>query len=327
MSNFKGMVNRAKFQLKKHSPEILISVGVVGTVVSCVMACKATLKVNEIVEESKDTIDKIHTATEKGVTEVGKEYTPEDAKKELTITYVKTGYELAKLYAPAVGLGVFSLGCIIKSNDILRKRNVALAAAYTGLFNDFKGYRSRVIERFGKELDRELKFDIKAKEIEETVIDENGNEVVTKKTVNVGDPTAYSQYAKFFDCGCAGWTKDPESNLVFLKQQERYANDKLKADKFLFLNDVLGMLGIPKTPAGQRVGWIYDEEHPNGDNFVDFGIFNIYNEKARDFVNGYENVILLDFNVDGEIWDLIGGLGLDMFGSGNKYKDQYDYIR
>jgi hypothetical protein len=178
-----------------------------------------------------------------------------------------------------------------------------LAAAYATVDKSFKEYRSRVVERFGKELDRELRYNIKAKEVDEIVQNEDGTETVVKKTVNVADPNLYSDYARFFDEACPGWTKDPEFNLMFLKDQQRFANDKLKAQGYLFLNEVYDMLGIPRTKAGQVVGWIYDEKNPIGDNFVDFGIFNENITKARDFVNGYERVILLDFNVDGNIMD------------------------
>ena len=111
----------------------------------------------------------------------------------------------------------------------------------------------------------------------------------------------YSDYAKFFDEGCREWDKDPEYNLTFLKCQENYANDLLKSKGHLFLNEVYDMLGIPRTKAGQIVGWIYDEENPIGDNYVDFGIYDVYKEANRNFVNGYERNILLDFNVDGDI--------------------------
>lgn len=111
-----------------------------------------------------------------------------------------------------------------------------------------------------------------------------------------------SYYARFFDEGCTGWTKDSEFNLIFLKQQQNYANELLRKKGHLFLNEVYDMLGIPRTKAGQMVGWIYNEKNPIGDNFVDFGINNARN---KDFVNGYERIILLDFNVDGEILDLI----------------------
>ena len=304
MSKLTRTLNRVGLKLKKHSPEILVVTGVVGTVASAVMACKATTKIDEVLAETKDNIEKTKDYVEKkGFSE---KYTEEDYKKDLTIFYAKGGLELVKLYAPSVALGALSITAILSGHNVLRKRNVALAAAYATVEKGFKEYRGRVVERFGEELDRELKYNIKAKEVEETTVDEKtGEEKVTKKTVNVADPNNYSTYARFFDDGCTGWTKDPEYNLMFLKNQQRYANDLLKSRGHLFLNEVYDMLGIPRTKAGQVVGWIYDEEYPNGDNFVDFGIYDLYNEKARDFVNGYERTILLDFNVDGDIMNLI----------------------
>jgi hypothetical protein len=292
------------FQCKKHSPEILVAAGVVGTVASAVMACKATTKINDILEDHKDQVDFIHESVEKEQVK-GVPYTEEDGKKDVALVYTQTAVKLVKLYAPSVALGALSLTAIVSSHNILRKRNVALAAAYATIDKGFKEYRGRVIERFGKELDRELKYNIKAKEIEEKVVDENGEEKTVTKTVSVADPNQHSDYARFFDDGCTGWSKDAEYNLTFLKMQQAFANETLKRKGYLFLNDVYDMLGIPKTQAGQVVGWIYDEKHPIGDNFVDFGIYDLYNEKARDFVNGYERTILLDFNVDGNILHLM----------------------
>lgn len=304
MSKLTRTLNRVGLKLKKHSPEILVVTGVVGTVASAVMACKATTKIDEVLAETNENVEKTKDYVEKkGFSE---KYTEEDYKKDLTIFYAKGGLELVKLYAPSVALGALSITAILSGHNVLRKRNVALAAAYATVEKGFKEYRGRVVERFGEELDRELKYNIKAKEVEETSVDEKtGEEKITKKTVNVADPNNYSTYARFFDDGCTGWTKDPEYNLMFLKNQQRYANDLLKSRGHLFLNEVYDMLGIPRTKAGQVVGWIYDEEYPNGDNFVDFGIYDLYNEKARDFVNGYERTILLDFNVDGDIMNLI----------------------
>ncbi len=297
--------SRTKLKIKKHSPEILVVAGVIGVVSSAVMACKATTKVGKIVEENEVQVDAVHEAVETGKTNAGETYTEEDSKKDLAIIYTQTGLKYVKLYGPSIALGVLSLTAIISSHNILRKRNVALAAAYTAVDKGFKEYRGRVVERFGKELDRELRYNIRSKEIEERVVDENGEERIEKHTVEVAGPPNESDYARFFDDGCTGWTKNAEFNLMFLRQQQAWANDKLKADGYLFLNDVYEMLGIQKTKAGQVVGWIYDEENPNGDNYVDFGIYNLHNRKAREFVNGVERVILLDFNVDGNIWELM----------------------
>ncbi len=297
---------RVGFKFKKHSPEILVGAGVVGVVASAVMACKATTKLDDVLAETKDTVDKIHDVTEhpEKIPE-GKEYTVEDSKKDLTIVYTQAGVKLVKLYGPAVVLGTVSIAAIIGGHHILRKRNIALAAAYTAVDKGFKEYRGRVLERFGEEVDRELRYNIKAKEIEKTVTDANGKETVVKETVDVADPNLTSDYARFFDDGCTGWTKDPEFNLMFLKDQQRYANDLFKSKGHLFLNEVYDMLGIPRTQAGQVVGWIYDEKNPIGDNFIDFGIYDIADERKRSFVNGYERTILLDFNVDGNILEMI----------------------
>lgn len=303
MNQFNRTFHRAGLQLRKYSPEILVGAGIVGTVVSTVMACKATTRIDEVLGETKENLEKTRNYVEKnGYSE---KYTEEDHKKDTTIFYARGGMELVKLYAPSVTLGVVSITAILAGHNVLRKRNVALAAAYATIDKGFKEYRGRVIERFGKELDKELKYNIKAKEIEETVVNEDGTETVVKKTVNVADPNLCSDYARFFDDGCNGWTKDPEYNLMFLKDQQRYANDLLKSKGHLFLNEVYDMLGIPRSQAGQIVGWIYDEKHPVGDNFVDFGMYDLYDEKKRDFVNGYERTILLDFNVDGNILELI----------------------
>lgn len=300
ISTMTRAVCKVGFELKKHSPEILAAAGVIGTVTSAVMACKATTKLSGILDKAKEDIETIHEA-EQYPENLAEEYTPEDAKKDLAIVYVQTGVKLLKLYGPAIALGALSLTGMLTSNHILRQRNIALAAAYTAVDTGFKKYRGRVIERFGEEMDKELRYNVKAKEIEEVVIDEKGEETVVKKTVMVADPNEYSEFARCFMEGSSGWDPDPEYRLMYLKSQQNAANERLKARTYLFLNEVYEMLDIPPTKAGQSVGWIYDEKHPVGDNFVDFGIYNTNNPKCRDFVEGTEPAIWLDFNVDGPI--------------------------
>ena len=294
-------IHKVGFELKKHSPEILVTAGVVGAVATTVMACKATTKAGDILDEFNSNMDDINKVVEMGK----EEYTEDVMKKDIAIVYVQTGVKFAKLYAPSVVLGALSITSILAGHNILRKRNVALAAAYATIDKSFKEYRGRVVERFGKELDNELRYNIKAKEFEEVQTDDKGKEKVVKNNVQISELEA-SDYAKFFDEGCNGWTKDPEANLLFLKKQQTYANNRLKANGYLFLNEVYEMLGIPRTKAGQVVGWIYDEKNPVGDNYVDFGIYDTnknsnWANANKDFVNGYERSILLDFNVDGNI--------------------------
>ena len=299
-------ISKAGFQLKKHSPEILIVAGVVGTITSAVMACRATTKVSTILDKAKEDIDTIHDVVESE--EFSEEYTVEDSKKDLTIVYAKTGLEIAKLYAPAVILGTLSIASILTSHNILRKRNLGLAAAYAAVDKGFKEYRGRVVERFGETVDRELKYNIKAKEIEETVVDEKtGKEKKVKKKVDVVDwEFGNSPYARFFDeFNSSEWVKDPGYNQMFVRSRQQQANDLLRARRHLFLNDVYEMLGMDKTPEGQIVGWIYDPEDPSRNSYVDFGLTDVYRQGTRDFMNGYERSVLLDFNVDGDIWSLM----------------------
>lgn len=303
MKNIKTLLNKTSFKVKKYSPEILMGVGIAGVVASTVLACKATMKVDSVLTESKEQIEKIKTVMEDP--KYTEEYTEEDAKKDLTIVYTQAGLKLAKMYVPSIVVGAASIGLLIGSHRVLKKRNIALAAAYTTIDNSFKEYRKRVTDRFGEEVERQIKNNIKVVDVAKTTIDEDGNEVEVVEQVEVSALDGYSEYSRFFDDGCTGWEKDAEYNLMFLRAQQQYANDLLKSRGHLFLNEVYDMLGIPRTKAGQAVGWIYDPENPVGDNYVDFGIYDINKEKSRDFVNGYERTILLDFNVDGNIWDLM----------------------
>lgn len=296
-------VSKLGFKFRKHSPEIFIISGIVGGIAAAVTACTATTKAGKVIDKAKDDLDMIHAAID-GRVPAKENYAEEESKKDITKVYVSTGLSLVKLYAPAVVLGGLSITAILYSNNILRKRNVALAAAYATVDSSFKDYRNRVIERFGDEVDKELKYNIKPLTVQEKTVDENGNEVVTEKTVKVADPGEHNMYTKIFDESSCYWSKTPDYNQMFLIGRERYANDKLNAQGYLFLNDVLEMLDLPKTKEGQMVGWVKDPKIGR-DDYVDFGIFNANKKSNREFINGYEPSIWLDFNVQGNILDLM----------------------
>lgn len=301
MKNVSATFGKVSLKLKKHSPEIFVVAGVVGAVASAVLACKATTKLSSVLEESKNDIETIHKcADDESMVE---KYSKDDAKKDLAIVYVQTGVKLAKLYAPSVALGALSITSIVASHNILRKRNVALAAAYATVDKTFKEYRTRVVDRFGAEVDKELRYNIKAKKFEEIVTDpDSGKEKKVKSAVDIATPTE-SDYSRFFDETCLNYENNKDYNLMYLRSQEALANDRLKADGFLFLSDVYDALGIKRTKMSQTVGWIYKPEgNENGDNFVDFGILET-NRETED--GGYERAILLEFNVDGPILELI----------------------
>lgn len=296
MKSVNGVTSKAVMKLKKHSPEILVVAGIAGTVVSAVLACKATTKVAEILDETKGTLDTIHEGMETGAIN-GQEYTNEDGKKDTVVVYAQTGMKLAKLYGPAIILGTLSITSILASNNILRKRNVALGAAYAAIDKSFKEYRGRVIERFGEQVDTELKYGIKAKKFEEIEVDpETGKEKKVKKTVMVADPNLQSDYAVYFDSKSRNYETNPDYNRMFLKAQQAFANDKLQTRGHLFLNEVLDDLDLPRTPAGQIVGWTKD----GPDGYVNFRIVEVERETED---GRHEPALLLDFNVEGNIWE------------------------
>lgn len=315
--NFKNIANtvtsklaKTELVMKKHSPEILLAIGIVGVVASGVMACVATTKAGAILDETKEKVDQIHAYEEKHAGTC--EYTENDKAKDLAIVYAQTSLKYIKLYAPSVALAALSITSILASNHILRNRNVAISAAYAALMQDYKGYRKRVIDRFGAAIDKELKYGVKTETITETVVDpETGEEKIVEKTVNVVDKSIQSPYARCFDETSRCWEKNPDMNQLFLRSEQNYANERLRLRGFLTLNEVYERLGFPVTKAGACVGWIYDPKNPNhnGDNFVDFGIYDAYSERKVDFVNGYERSIWLDFNVDGCILDKLDSIG------------------
>jgi outer membrane murein-binding lipoprotein Lpp len=271
--------------LQKNSPKILFGAGIVGVVGSTVLACRATLKMDEVLSEAQDKmamardLDHAH-------------YSEADRRKDITVIRVQTAVKIVKLYGPALVIGGLSVAALTSSHNILSRRNAGLTAAYAALERGFDEYRARVIAKYGEDEDRDLRYGTR-----EITVEEKGKK---KKVVRVG-PGDPSIYARFFDVSSPSWNKDPEYNLIFLKCQQNYANDLLHARGHIFLNEVYDMLGIPRSKAGAVVGWVLGV----GDDFVDFGVFDDKSNKARDFVNGFEGAILLDFNVDGLIYDRI----------------------
>jgi hypothetical protein len=301
--------HKVLFKAKKYSPEILTGVGILGGIGSAVLACKATTKIDEVLDPAKDTIQKIHDVQDGIITVPEGSYTADDAKKDLAITYLKTGVAVVKLYAPSIILGGLSITSILAAHNIIHKRNAALAAAYTALDGTFKTYRNRVKERYGEEIEKEIRYGKTIDEIEVTELDEKGKEKTSKEQV-ASYAIGADDFNKVFDKHNAdgsmndNFTNDPYHNLAFLKAQQAYANYKLQADGYLLLNEVYKMLGMPETKAGMVVGWIYNEKNPVGDNYVDFGLYDGDECTAVDFkgLGLVAQPIPLDFNVDGDIY-------------------------
>jgi hypothetical protein len=267
--------------MKKNSPHIFFVAGVAGTVVSTVLACRATLKLSETLDEIQNDVDKIN---EPIVSE-------EDWRRDTVYVYLKGGMKLTKLYGPSLLIGSVSIGLLTGSHVQLTRRNAALMAAYAALQQMFDDYRERVKFEVGNDKEKDIFHGAQTK----TLVGDDGEE----KDIKTMGPLGYSIYAKFFDEVSRHWQKDPEFNRMYIQCQQNYANDLLKSRGHVFLNEVYDMLGIDRTTAGSVVGWVLNGD---GDNYISFGVFEL--ENAR-FINGYERSILLDFNVDGVIYDKI----------------------
>lgn len=282
------VANRVALKAQKNSPQILFGAGVVGSVATVVVACRATLKAQRVNEIRNQTIAQADIHLERN------NYDETVHKAAVVNAWKNSSIDYIKLYGPAVALGVGSIACLTKSHQILTNRNVALTAAYTGLDKAYKSYRGRVVQELGEQKDMEFAFGAVDKEVVD--YDKDGNPVVSR--VRKIDPEAQHVYARWFDEGNRFWDKDTGYNHTFLDNQQKWANLQLKTKGHLFLNEVYDMIGIPRSQEGQLAGWVYDTDE--GDGYVDFG-FN----KFPDFVAGYERSVWLDFNVDGPILGMI----------------------
>ena len=295
-------------KLKKAAPTIMIVGGVAGIIGSGVLACKATLQVEDIVDDAKESLDDIHYAL---ANYDGERYSEEDAKKDTAIVYGRAAMQLLRVYGPSIVMGAASIGLILTSHHVMKQRNLALMSAYETIKTGFDEYRKRVREELGEDKDRVFRYGLKTEELvreEEGVPGQRGRKKKIKEEIHTFDPNDVSIYARFFDEGSTEWEKgNPEYNLMKVKTVQTWANDYLHSNGYLFLNQVYDALGFPRTTDGQLVGWILGM----GDDYVDFGIYtNAFKDDPdgavkRDFINGRENCILLDFNVAGPIFRYI----------------------
>ena len=289
---------KAQLTVRKHSPEILMVAGVIGTVAGAVMACKETLELEDVLDECKQ--EKMELEEQYAMCE---QYSEDALKKDQVKLTIKQVAKIVKLYAPSVIMEATSIGVIFASNDIMRKRNASMAAAYATLNSMYKRYRQNVIESYGEEVDKDMRFGVKHEKV--TEIDEDGNKVKIDARIVDLDNTALaiSDYSRFFQAGCRGFdNNNGRYNFLYLKGLQAMFNNKLIADGYVMLNDVYRELGFDTIPEGWSIGWVYDEANPIGDNYIDFGLYEARNKNQR-AANGWEPVILMDFNVDGNLYE------------------------
>lgn len=298
--------SRALLIAQKHAPEILMATGAIATVGAVVLTGKASLKVSDILDKHEANKEKIE-GVYSGEIEVEAEYTEDDYKKDILTNKIQCAHEIAINYIPAATLLAFGIGCFFGAHNILSKRYIAMAGMYKLCEESFTAYRNRVKEELGSDQDKHFYY---GTEIEETVekIEGKGGKIKEKKSkVEVYPGVEVTQYARYFDEANPNWQRSADDNRFFLTNMQRQLNDKLVSQGHLFLNEVYDALGFERSSAGALVGWVYSDNDINqtGDGYVDFRIYDCSNVAKRDFVNGYEPSILLDFNVDGLIYDLI----------------------
>ena len=295
--------SQGKVKISNASPEIALAIGIGGVIAGAVLACRSTLKAEEIAKEAKEKLDIID---EVAADETKKErYSEDDCKKDKLIVYAQTGVKLLKVYAPAIIVETLSILSICKGHDILRKRNGALMAAYAALDRGYNEYRKRVKEEIGDEKEWLLHRGLKATEIDIPSKDEEGRDTTEKVPATVRTKRPISEYARLFGEGVTpNWEKSVEYNLSFVKSVQKWANNELRRRAsagvgVLFLNEVYDKLGFERISEGQELGWIFDKNNPNQQSFVDFGLREVNGERVEAFMYGLENSVWLDFNVDG----------------------------
>lgn len=291
-------VGKQGLKVRKYSPQIMFVAGAAGVVGTVVLAARATLKVEDILVEHEKKMNEISFG-ERTLDE--KDYSEKDSRRDKVVLYTQTSLKLAKLYGPSILLGMASIAALTGAHVTLNRRYAGVVAAYGALDKGFREYRDRVLKEVGADKEREFRYGME----EHTIVEETEEGPVTKTVKRIKKDGLPSIYARIWDENSStSWSREPHYNQMFLRAQQNYANDRLRAIGYLFLNDVYEMLGMNRSPEGQLVGWVLDGG--NSDNYVDFGIFDSHNlHEALRFVNGDEKSIVLDFNVDGVIYDLI----------------------
>lgn len=297
ITDITNVVNRKGWRTvllaKKYSPDILVGLGIIGVVSASVLTARATLKLEPILDKARETLNDLGKIPARNDGSDEKQH-----RKAVVKIYAGTSFSVAKIYAPAVLVEGLAVAALLGSHGIMKERNAALGVAYVTVDTAYRTYRKRVADRYGEEVDR----DFHRGAHNDTVKEEGEDGKVKKVPVKIIDPIGHSPHAKFFDEYSNQWQKDPEYNLLFLNGQQNFMNDMLRVRGHVFLNEVYDRLGIPRTTEGAIMGWYYK---PGESNPIDFGIYDSNHARVREFVNGYETSILLDFNIDGVIYDLI----------------------
>lgn len=317
MLNILQVLNKTGFLVRRKSPELLVAAAIIAAAGSIILSVRATPKADLVLAKANNDIATIKSLMNDDNKIANKEYSVSLGRKELLRVYAKTAYSLGKLYLPtAICFGI-TVGGVLGSHNILRGRNMALAAAYTVSENGYKAYRDRVAGRIGSELEQDIFRGISSKDITVIEKDEDGNDVVNVTTVKGPHINVDSDFSVIFDRNAKDWYRDTHLVLNNLAIKEKYLNDRLVAYGALFLHEVYAELGIDiytlgdrKNQASRVLGWIYDPSDNTRNSYISFGLFDRFgnrNEYAMSALRGNAQELYLEFNVDGDILTGDGG--------------------
>lgn len=316
-NSLKGNFLKVGAKISKKSPEILMVCGAVTFVGTVVVACKQTLKCEDILDKHNRSMSDINDCLELAEETPDKvEYTLEDAKRDRFIAYCQTGLGFARIYAPAFLLGTVSLVCFGCSFNIMRKRNLALTIAYGAIEHAFNEYRSRVKSELGEESDRYFRYGFK--KVRDAVIegrDSEGNRIaVNADEIDAvpwdesekRDSTLDNATFLFAPETSKYYFPDELHNDMTISAARNVAQVEYNMKGFLFLNEVLKDLGLQEVPYGQLVGW----KKGFGDDEINFRVEKIHRKASSDPNRNplgltHETIYLFDFNTCGIIWDKI----------------------
>ena len=312
----------------KYAPDILVWAGIGGVTAATISIVRKDEARREIMEEFTEELAGIKEEYGKTGND-GKEAQecPSDASEraysaEVAKAYIGVVGKLARLYGSSAALYGVSIAAILKSHYILKGRVAGLAAAYECLSKSFDRYRGNVIDRYGPEVDEDCRRGRKKEQVVDIMPDpETGEEITEVNDRTIADiPDKGSEYGRWFECGAAAefMKNNPVYNMSYVVGVQRTLNYLLQARGHVFLNEAYDALGIPRTPAGAVVGWVYGTgDDPEGDNYIDFGVEerpvwvrDRWRGKGMTLVGyddfeGFKDGFWLDFNVDGVIYDLI----------------------
>lgn len=288
-----------KFYIKKNSPEILVGAGIATLIGSLVYTVIGTLNTGVDVTNAVCEIDEV---------ENDDSLMEEERRKKKHGIYINAGLNIARNYAPAVTLATVSAGCLIGSNAIMRRRAFSLAAAYSALDSTFSDYRTRVIDEYGDEVDKKMRYGLTTKEVEVEQIDEETGEVVkTKATVTDADESAttvwYKRQYELSDGTVIvnpNWQPNKDLNTTFVLAQIAWFNGRLSRGEHVWQDDIYKELGIPVDGYRQEahvLGWTPDK---NGEKYIKCRLYN--KEESGEFISNDDGDLLLAFNPDGMLY-------------------------